>query len=63
MSWASAVLERLVRVVESVGVGGGAGRRWIDSGRARKRACRRDQRVSCHCVRLHVNSKCVPFGA
>ena len=49
VSWASAVLERSVRVVARVGVGGGAGRRWIESGRARKRAWRRDQRVSCHC--------------
>jgi hypothetical protein len=50
VSCASAVLERCVRVVESVGVGGGAGRRWIERGRARKKAWRRDQRVSCHCV-------------
>jgi hypothetical protein len=42
-------LERWVRVVESVGVGGGAGRRWTDRGRARKRAWWRDQSVSCHC--------------
>jgi hypothetical protein len=48
VSWASAVLERWVRVVSSFGVEGGAGRRWIVSGRARKSACRRDQRVSCH---------------
>lgn len=49
MIWASAVLERWARVVERAGVGGGAGRRWIESGRARKRAWRRDQRASCHC--------------
>lgn len=49
VSWASAVLERWVKVVSSFGVEGGAGRRWIVSGRARKRACRSDQRVSCHC--------------
>lgn len=48
VSWASAVLERLVRVASSFGVAGGAGRRWMVSGRARKRACRRDQSVSCH---------------
>jgi hypothetical protein len=49
VSWESAVLERCVRVVSSLGGEGGAGRRWIVSGRARKRACRRDQSVSCHC--------------
>lgn len=54
VSWASAVLERFVRVVSSFGVGGGAGRRWIVSGRARKRACRRDQSVSCHCDYVRV---------
>ena len=48
VSWASAVLERFVRVVSSFGVAGGAGRRWMVSGRARKSACRRDQSVSCH---------------
>jgi len=49
-SWESAVLERCVRVVVSFGAGGGAGKRWIVSGRARKRACLRDQSVSCHCI-------------
>jgi hypothetical protein len=48
VSWASAVLERFVRVVSSFGGEGGAGRRWIVSGRARKRAWRRDQSTSCH---------------
>jgi hypothetical protein len=47
--WESALLERFVKVVSSFGVAGGAGRRWIVSGRARKRACRRDQSASCHC--------------
>ena len=60
-SWASAVLERLVRVVSSFGVGGGAGRTWIVSGRARKRACRRDQSVSCHWLREGV-CECVEKG-
>jgi hypothetical protein len=64
VSWASAVLDRFVRVVSSLGVAGGAGRRWIVSGRARKRACRRDQSVSCHCddydyVRVCVSSEYV----
>lgn len=51
-SWASEVWARRGRVVLSGGAGGvgGAGRRCTESGRARKRACRRDQRVSCHCV-------------
>ena len=38
MSWASTGLERWVGVVESVGIGGGVGRRWIESGRTKKRA-------------------------
>jgi endo-beta-N-acetylglucosaminidase D len=53
-SWASAILERFVRVVNTFGVVGGAGRKWIVNGRARKRACWRDQSVSCHCDYVRV---------
>ncbi len=50
-SCASAVWARDGSVVVRGGAGGwaGAGRRWRERARARKRAWRRDQSVSCHC--------------